>query len=150
MQIQGERQFDATPEDVFRALTDPEEMSAAFSAIELVEAHGTHWTLTVRLPLPGGARLKVAVHVEEIREPEHARLQAVGKSLGGRVSVNSSFDLAPEGAVTRMRWTAHVDAAGLLRGLGSQALAPVATHQAERALERIARHLEAAPSRRAT
>jgi carbon monoxide dehydrogenase subunit G len=46
-----------------------------------------------------------------------------------------------------MRWTAHVDAAGLLRGLGSQALAPIATHQAERALERIARHLEAAPAR---
>jgi hypothetical protein len=30
--------------------------------------------------------------------------------------------------------------------MGSQALAPVATHQAERALERIARHLEAAPT----
>ena len=147
MQIRGERHFDAPREEVFRALTDPEEMSAAFSAIELVEAHGTHWTLTVRLPLPGGARLKVSVHVEEIREPEHARLRAVGQSLGGRVSVNSSFDLVPEGVGTRMRWTAHVDATGLLRGLGSQPLAPVATHQAERALERIARHLEAAPTK---
>jgi carbon monoxide dehydrogenase subunit G len=146
VQIQGQRHFDAAPEDVFRALTDPEEMSAAFSAIELVEAHGTHWTLTVRLPLPGGVRLRVSVHVEEIREPEHARLRAAGKSLGGRVSVNSSFDLASEGARTRMRWAADVDAAGLLRGLGTQALAPVATHQAERALERIARHLDATPA----
>jgi carbon monoxide dehydrogenase subunit G len=146
VQIQGQRHFDSAPEEVFRALTDPEEMSAAFSAIELVESHGTHWTLTVRLPLPGGARLRVSVHVEEIREPEHARLRAAGKSLGGRVSVNSAFDLAPDGAGTVMRWTAHVDAAGLLRGLGSQALAPVATHQAERALERIARHLEATPA----
>jgi carbon monoxide dehydrogenase subunit G len=146
VQIQGQRHFDSAPEDVFRALTDPEEMSAAFSAIELVESHGTHWTLTVRLPLPGGVRLRVSVHVEEIREPEHARLRAAGKSLGGRVSVNSSFDLASDGAGTRMRWTADVDGAGLLRGLGSQALAPVATHQAERALERIARHLEAAPA----
>jgi carbon monoxide dehydrogenase subunit G len=146
VQIHGERHFDAAPEDVFRALTDPDEMSAAFSAIELVEAHGTHWTLTVRLPLPGGVRIRVAVHVEEIREPEHARLRAAGKSRGGRVSVNSSFDLAPEGAGTLMHWTAEVDGAGLLRGMGSQALAPVATHQAERALERIARHLEAAPT----
>jgi carbon monoxide dehydrogenase subunit G len=146
VQIHGERHFDGTPEDVFRALTDPDEMSAAFSAIELVEAHGTHWTLTVRLPLPGGVRIRVAVHVEEIREPEHARLRAAGKSRGGRVSVNSYFDLAPEGAGTMMQWTAEVDGAGLLRGMGSQALAPVATHQAERALERIARHLEAAPT----
>jgi carbon monoxide dehydrogenase subunit G len=146
VQIHGERNFDAAREDLFRALTDPDEMSAAFSAIELVEAHGTHWTLTVRLPLPGGLKLRVSVHVEEIREPEHARLRAWGKSLGGRVSVNSSFHLEPDGAGTLMRWTAEVDGAGLLSGLGSQALAPVATHQAERALERIARHLEGAPT----
>lgn len=43
-----------------------------------------------------------------------------------------------------MRWSAEVNAAGLLSGLGRQELAPVATHQAERALERIATHLERA------
>jgi carbon monoxide dehydrogenase subunit G len=140
--IQGERDFDAPREEVFRALTDPDEIAGAFSAIELVEAEGLEWTVLVRPPLPGGFRLKFSVRVDDLREPEHARLRAWGKSLGGRVSVDSSFELAETGDGTRMRWEAEVDAAGLFSGLGSQALGPVATHQAERALARLAERME--------
>ena len=146
MHIHGERHFGAPPEDVFRALTDPEQVAGAFSAIELVEADGPDWTVFVRAPLPGGFRLKFSVRVDDLREPEHARLRAWGKSLAGRLSLASSFELRPDGAGTWMRWEADVDAAGLVSGLGSQALGPVATHQAERALARLADRLE----RRAT
>ena len=142
MHIQGERHFDAPREEVFRALTDADEIAGAFSAIELVEADGLDWTVLVRPPLPGGFRLKFSVRVDDLREPEHARLRAWGKSLGGRVSVDSSFELEEAGNGTRMRWEAEVDAAGLFSGLGSQALGPVATHQAERALARIAERME--------
>lgn len=146
MHIAGERRFEAPPEDVFRALTDPEEIADAFAAIELVEADERDWTVVVRPPLPGGFRLRFSIRVDELREPEHARLRAWGKSLGGRVSVDSSFELTPARGGTDMRWEADVDAAGLFSGLGSQALGPVATHQAERALRRLADRLE----RRAT
>ena len=142
MHIQGERHFDAPREDVFRALTDPDEIAGAFSAIELVEADGLDWTVLVRPPLPGGFRLRFSVRVEDLREPEHARLRAWGKSLGGRVSVDSSFELEEAGDGTRMLWEAEVDAAGLFSGLGSQALGPVAAHQAERALARLAERME--------
>jgi len=140
--IQGARRFDAAPEEVYRALTDPEEISAAFAAIELVEAASSEWTVLVKPPLPGGFRLKFSVRLDDLREPEHARLRAWGKSLGGRVSVDSSFELEPDGEGTQMRWQAEVDAAGLFSGLGSQALGPVATHQAERALARLAARME--------
>jgi carbon monoxide dehydrogenase subunit G len=140
--IHGERRFEAAPGDVYRALTDPDEIAAAFSAIELVEAEGQDWTVLVRPPFPGGFRLKFSVRVDDLRESEHARLRAWGKSLGGRVSVDSSFELQPEGGRTHMRWEAEVDAAGLFSGLGRQALGPVATHQAERALSRLADRLE--------
>ena len=146
MHIGGERLFDAAPDDVFRVLTDPEEIAGAFAAIELVDADEHEWTVAVRPPLPGGFRLRFSVRLDDVREPEHARLRAWGKSLGGRVSVNSSFELETDGAGTHMRWEAEVDAAGLFSGLGSQALGPVATHQAERALSRLAARLE----RRAT
>jgi carbon monoxide dehydrogenase subunit G len=72
-----------------------------------------------RLPIPGSFRVKLAVHLEELRPPEHARLQARGKSLGGRITVDSSFDLAPDGAGTLMRWTAEVHATGVLSPVGS-------------------------------
>jgi carbon monoxide dehydrogenase subunit G len=58
------------------------------------------------------------------------------------VSVDSSFDLEEDHAGTRMRWEAEVDAAGLFSGLGSQALGPVTTHHAARALSRLADRIE--------
>jgi uncharacterized protein len=137
--IAGERHFEATPDEVYRALTDPDELRHAFSAIERVDADDPEWTVVVRAPVPGGVRLKFSVHFEELREPEHARLRAWGKSLGGRIAVDSSFDLFPEGAGTLMRWSAEIDAAGIFSGLGSQALGPVAKLQADRALGRLAR-----------
>jgi carbon monoxide dehydrogenase subunit G len=140
--IQGERRFEATPDDVYRALTDPDEIAGAFSAIELVGANGQDWTVLVRPPLPGGFRLRFSVRVDDLREPEHARLRAWGKNLGGRVSVDSSFELRPDAGGTHMLWEAEVDAAGLFSGLGRQALAPVAKHQADRALGRLADRLE--------
>lgn len=136
MHIEGERRFDAPPAAVYAALTDPGQMAEAFSAIERIDVERGEWTVLAR-PFPGGFRLRFSVRLEDLREPAHARLLAWGKSLGGRISVDSSFDLEPEGAGTLMRWAAEVDAAGILSGLSSQALGPVATQQAERALERL-------------
>jgi carbon monoxide dehydrogenase subunit G len=147
VRIQGERRFDAPPEAVYGALTDPDEMAAAFSAIERIDAQPGEWTVIARTPFPGGFRLRFSVRLEDLREPEHARLLAWGKSLGGRISVDSSFDLEPDSGGTSMRWSAEVDAAGLFSGLGSQALGPVATQQAERALDRLAQGLRAGEAR---
>lgn len=139
MQIEGEKRFDAPPAEVYRALTDPEALESAFSVIERVEADGPRWTLTVRLPVPGGFRVELSVLLEELREHEHARLRASGKGFGGRIAVDTSFDLAPDGEGTLMRWDAEVEAAGIFRGLGSRALAPIAKQHAELALDRLAR-----------
>ncbi|MDP9491924.1 MAG: SRPBCC domain-containing protein [Actinomycetota bacterium] len=141
MRIEGERRFDAPPEAVYRALTDPDEMAEAFSAIERIDAEAGEWTVTARPPFPGGFRLRFSVRLDELRQDEHARLLAWGKSLGGRISIDSSFDLEPDGKGTLMRWAAEVDAAGIFTGLGSQSLGPVATHQAERALDNLAESL---------
>ena len=143
MRIHGERRFDAPPDAVYRALTDPDAMAAAFSPIERIEPEPGEWTVVARPPFPGAFRLKFSVRLEELREPEHARLVAGGKSLGGRISVDSSFDLEPDGAGTDMRWSAEIDAAGIFSGLSSQALGPVATQQAERALDRLDKALAA-------
>ena len=112
MRIEGERHFDAPPDEVFRALTDPAVMKNAFGAIESIETSGEEWKVLVRPPFPGGFKVKFSVRLEDLREAEHARLRAWGKSLGGRVSVDSSFDLEPERGGTHMRWDAEVDAAG--------------------------------------
>lgn len=143
MQIQGERRFEAPPEAVYRALTDPDAMASAFSAIERIESASDEWTVIARPPFPGAFRLRFSVRLEDLREAEHARLQAWGKSLGGRISIDSDFNLAEDAGGTLMRWQAEVDAAGIFVGLGNQALGPVATAQAERALDRLEKGLTA-------
>jgi carbon monoxide dehydrogenase subunit G len=143
VRIQGERTFDAAPEAVYRALTDPDELSRAFSAIERIEDASDQWTVVARAPVPGAFRLRFSVRLEDLREAEHGRLLAWGKSLGGRISVDSTFDLEEDGGGTHMRWAAEIDAAGIFSGLSSQALGPVATGQAERALDRLAKSLPA-------
>lgn len=143
MRIQGERRFEAPPEAVYRALTDPDAMASAFSAIERIESASDEWTVIARPPFPGAFRLRFSVRLEDLRESEHARLQAWGKSLGGRISIDSDFELAEDAGGTLMRWQAEVDAAGIFAGLGSQALGPVATAQAERALDRLEKGLTA-------
>ena len=137
MHVAGERHFDAAPEEVYRALTDPDELALLFGAIERVEVGEPDWTVVIRPPVPGAFRLKFSVHFDELREPEHARFRAWGKSVAGRISVDSSFDLTSDGGTTAMRWSADVDAAGLFTGLGAQALGPVAKQQADRALQRL-------------
>lgn len=141
MHIEGERRFDAPPAAVFHALTDPDAMAEAFSAIERIDAKSDEWTVTARPPFRGGFRLRFSVRLEDLRDPEHARLFAWGKGLGGRISIASAFDLEPDEGGTLMRWTAEVDAAGIFSGLGSQALGPAAKRQAERALDRLDRGL---------
>jgi carbon monoxide dehydrogenase subunit G len=143
VRIHGERRFDAPPGAVYRALTDPDEMAAAFSVIERIDANEGEWMVVARPPFPGAFRLRFSVRLDDLRESEHARLAAWGKSLGGRISVDSTFDLEPDGSGTAMRWQAEVEAAGIFSGLGSQALGPVATQQAERALERLEKGLTA-------
>jgi uncharacterized protein len=142
VRIHGEQRFDAPPGAVYEALTDPDAMAEAFSAIERIDAEQGEWTVLIRPPVPG-LRPRFSVRFEDLREGEHARLRAWGKSLGGRISVESSFDLEADGSGTLMRWRAEVDGAGIFNGLASQRLAPVATQQAERALGRLARELGA-------
>jgi carbon monoxide dehydrogenase subunit G len=143
VRIHGERRFEAPPGAVYRTLTDPDEMAAAFSAVERIDVEEGEWTVIAKAPFPGAFRLRFSVRLEDLREPEHARLMAWGKSLGGRISLDSSFDLEPDGTGTAMRWQAEIDAAGIFSGLNSQALGPVATQQAERALDRLERAVKA-------
>jgi carbon monoxide dehydrogenase subunit G len=139
--IEGQRRFEAPPEAVYAALTDPHAMAEAFSAIERIDSEAGEWTMILRPPFPGGFRLRFSVRFDDLRGPDHARLLAWGKNIGGRISVDSAFNLEAVDGGTLMRWTAEVDGAGILSGLGSQALGPAATRQAERALDRLNRGL---------
>lgn len=143
MRIDGTKRFQAPRERVFRALTDPHELSHLIPGVQRVEVRSDdEWIAVVKPPFGRGLNLKLDMHVTDRREPEHARLVAWGKSFGARISIETEFELAGDGDGTDMAWTADVRLAGLLGGLGGKALEPAARHQAERAMERLQRSVE--------
>jgi carbon monoxide dehydrogenase subunit G len=141
--IEGERRIEAPRERVFRALTDPHELSELIPGVERVEVSSEdEWIAVVKPPFGRGLNLKLDMHVTDRRPPEHARLVAWGKSFGARISIETEFELAENGAGTDMTWSAEVGLAGLLRGLRGKALEPAARQQAERSLDRLQRRVE--------
>jgi carbon monoxide dehydrogenase subunit G len=143
VRIAGTRRFQAPRERVFRALTDPHELSELVPGVDHVEVENEdEWIAVVRPPLGRGFNVKLDMHITNRRPPEHARLTAWGKSLGGRLSIETEFELAEDGDATEMDWSADVGFAGLLAALGGSALEPVARQQAERALDRLQRRIE--------
>jgi carbon monoxide dehydrogenase subunit G len=145
VRLHGERRFQATRERVFRALTDPYELSELMPGVQRVDVENEdEWIAVVTPPFGRGLNLKLDMHITDRRAPEHARLTAWGKSFGARISIETEFELAEDGDGTDMVWSADVGLAGLLGGLGGRALEPVAQQQAERALDRMQAHIEAA------
>jgi uncharacterized protein len=141
--IQGERRIRASRERVFRALTDPRELSELIPGVERVEVTSDdEWIAVVKPPFGGGLNLKLDMHVTDRRPHEHARLVAWGKSFGARISIETEFELVENGGATEMEWVAEVGLAGLLKGLNRTALEPTAKHHAERSLDRLQRRVE--------
>jgi len=143
VRLQGTRRFQAPRERVFRALTDPHELSELMPGVQRVEVESQdEWIAVVKPPFGPGLNLKLDMHITDRRQPEHARLTAWGKSFGARISIETEFELAEDGDGTDMVWTADVGLAGLLGGLGGKALEPVAQHHAERSLDRMQARIE--------
>ena len=143
MRIEGTKRFRAPRERVFRALTDPHELSELMPGVERVEVKSEdEWIAVVKPPMGRGLNVKLDLHVTDRREPEHAHLAAWSKSFGARMSIETEFDLTADGDGTDMAWTADVLLAGLLGGFGGKALEPAARRQAERALDRLRARVE--------
>ena len=146
MRIEGTRRFEAPRERVFHALTNPHEIGQLMPGVERVEVSSDdEWIAVVEAPFGRGLNLKLDMHVTDRRPPEHARLQAWGKSFGMRLSIDTEFQLAENGGGTDMTWTADVGLAGLLGGIGGKALEPAARRQADRAMDRLERLVESDP-----
>ena len=143
MRIDGRRSIKASRERVFRALTDPDEISVLMPGVERVEVVSEdEWVAVVKPPFGRGLNLKLDLHVTDRVPPQHARLVAWGKSFGARISIETEFELAEDGDGTDLSWTAEVGVAGLLGGLGGKALEPAARSQAERSLDRLQHRVE--------
>ena len=134
--VEGQRHFDAPPERVFAALTDPDVVATALPA---VREHRTidvdHWEAKIKLHIPFAPSVTLRFEIVEKRPPEHATL----RSHGGHADVDTSFDLEGDGdGGTRMHWRAQIRLTGILAAFGGHGFEPIARRQAQHVLDRVA------------
>ena len=119
---------------MFALLTDPEVIASAMPAMRghtVIDAD--HWEAKVKPPLPLAPSIRIRFEVQERRPPEHAAMHA----HGGGADVHSTFDLAPDGDGTLMRWRTELHLTGLLERFAGHGLDAVAQRQAARTLDAV-------------
>ena len=143
MRIEGTRTFAAPPETVYAALVDPQLVASTVPGIqEFTVDSPERWHGAVKLPV--GPRIGFRFELAERNAPTHALLVAHGKTLGGGVRVQTSFDLEPAGdGGTLMRYVAEAQLSGLLGRLGDSALKPVGELQVNAVMRAVERHIAA-------
>lgn len=137
MYLAGTREFDASREAVFEAVTDPHLIAEAIPALESFSAvDPDHWTATAKFSL--APRLRLTFEVLDRRRSEHSRLRIHGKSFGGSAMVDTSFDLTDAvNGRTAMHYEGELHLSGLLGRIGEHALRPLAERQIGRMLAAI-------------
>ena len=142
VRIEGERVIEASREEVFRALVDPDVVVQTVPLVERYEAKDVdHWDVVVRVPLPLAKPLRLSFEVVEKRPPEHARVRSSGGSAMGGAAVESSFDLREVPGGTHVRFVAELRFHGMLAP-AEKLLEPVAQRQAGKTLDAIERSVE--------
>ena len=131
MKLKGTREFAAARKAVYDALTDPQLVAGSIPALESLHVSDhDHWIATVKVSI--APRLRVMFELLDQRPPEHARLHAHGKNIGGSATFDTSFDLAQRDGRTTMSYIAEFGLSGLLGRLGEPALRPIAERQVDK------------------
>ena len=149
MNIEGERTFDAPRATVWQVLNDPASMAKTMPGVESFDIHDDRrWTANVKIPLGlGGLKMKVDMEKTEERELEYAAMAIKGQGVGAMMSMQTKFELADEGAGTKMKWSADVKIAGPVGSMGQRVLQPIVNQQVQHVLGALAQQVQEAQAR---
>ena len=147
MKVEGEREFEAPRDTVWRVLNTPENMAKLIPGVESFEiTDERHWNASVKIPLGlGGLAMKMNFEKLEERPPEFAKLASKGTGVGAMMSMETSFDLSEASAGrTHMKWMADVKIAGPVGSMGQRVLQPIVNQQVQNVLDALEKQVEAA------
>jgi uncharacterized protein len=146
MNLEGERTFDAPRATVWMVLNDPASMAKTMPGVESFDIHDDRrWTANVKIPLGlGGLKMKVDMEKTEERDLEYAAMAIKGQGVGAMMSMRTQFELADEGAGTKMKWAAEVKIAGPVGSMGQRVLQPIVNQQVQHVLGALAQQVQEA------
>lgn len=147
MKVQGEREFDAPRDTVWRVLNTPENMAKLIPGVESFEIQDDrHWQAKVKIPLGlGGLAMTMNFEKVEEREPEFAKLASKGSGVGAMMNMETAFTLSEVDAErTHMKWEADVKIAGPVGSMGQRVLQPIVNQQVQTVLNALEQQVEEA------
>jgi carbon monoxide dehydrogenase subunit G len=147
LNVEGERNFDAPRDTVWRVLNDPSSMAQTMPGVESFDVHDDRrWTANVKIPLGlGGLKMKIDMDKTEERELEFASMHIKGQGVGAMMNMQTTFTLsdAADGG-THMKWTADVKIAGPVGSMGQRVLQPIVNQQVQHVLGALDEQVQAA------
>lgn len=106
----GEERFDVPAEKVFALLTDLDQLAKNIPDLTSAERSGERTLNCVVRPGFSFLRgtLKLAIELDELEPPNHARMLIRAAGIGVQMLVESSLKIADEGTGARLNWEARV------------------------------------------
>jgi uncharacterized protein len=146
VRVEGDREFAAPREEVWRVLNDPASMAKTMPGVESFDVHDDRrWRANVKIPLGlGGLRMSVDMEKTEERAPEFARLEIKGNGVGAILGMSTAFRLSEGGAGTQMHWEADVRIAGPVGSMGQRVLQPIVNQQVNSVLSALDKQVQEA------
>lgn len=134
MEMSGEYRIPATPEDVWRALNDPETLKACLPGCQELERSGDNEfsAVVVTKVGPVKAKFKGSVELSNIRENEGYTITGAGKGgAAGFAKGSADVVLEPDGGETILKYVASAQIGGKLASVGSRLIDSVAKKNAD-------------------
>jgi carbon monoxide dehydrogenase subunit G len=146
MKIEGTHEINAPRERVYSLLTDPEVLSRCIPGCESLEKTDED---TYAATMKAGVGMikgtfKGNVKLEEMRPPEHYRLEVDGKGGPGFVKGTGDFDLEEKDGATLIKYAGEMQVGGTIAGIGQRMIQGAAKMMATRFF--VALEAEARPS----
>lgn len=147
MQFNGEERINASREQVWDFLTDPEKIAQCAPGLEeggLTIVDADNFNVKVRAGV-GPIRTTFEFKCEWVErdEPDHARIVARGDAPGSSVTMNATMDLSDgEDGITVMAWATDAQISGRLAGVGGRLINPVANRMTSQVFDCVRSKLE--------
>lgn len=132
MEVKGDYKFKASPDKVWRVLTNPQALQNALPGCDtLTETETNHYDVTLKLSI---ASIKGTyhgkIHMDDLQTPTHFKLMVEGHSANGYLNGEATFDLSTEGEGDKLKTVVAYKGVAIIGGtlasVGARLLSPIA------------------------
>jgi carbon monoxide dehydrogenase subunit G len=157
MKLTGENRINASPQEVWRALNDPEILRQAMPGCETLEKiDDTHFKATVTTKIgPVQAKFSGEVELSDLNPPHGYTISGKGSGgVAGNARGSAKVKLEPDGAGTKLSYDVDAQVTGKLAQLGSRLIDSTAKMLAGQFFNKfeqlVSKPVEPAPAEAAT